>query len=177
MTTTTDPHAEGRFKRDDLSRRGFAGFVRFKGIDYSVIPDRPGVYIVLREKTQRPAFLATNPAGHFKGRDPTVSVAELEAAWPTGAHCVYIGKADIGSNADRHLRQRIKEFRRYGDGHPVGHQGGRRIWQLSDADEYVIAWMVTTDDDPKDVEGDLLREFVATYGRRPIGNRTSGRRR
>ena len=174
---TSDDPVRSSFTRQGLSVRGFVGFIRFKGIDYRSIPDRPGVYAVLREKSDRPVFLATNPAGHFKGRDPTVPVAELEADWPQGAYCVYIGKAAIGSRGDRHLQKRIKEFRGYGDGQPVAHQGGRRIWQLADADDYQIAWMVTVDEDPEDVEGDLLQEFVAEHGRRPIGNRTSGRRR
>jgi len=167
---------ERSFTRDGLSKRGFVGFVGFHGIDLNRVPTEPGVYVVLREKDSRPAFLERNPAGRFKGMDPTVPVADLEAAWPDGAQCVYIGKAGVGSNGDRHLQQRIKEFRRYGDGFPVGHQGGRRIWQLADAVELIISWLVTADQDPDDVEGALLRAFVAEHGRRPIGNRTSGRR-
>jgi hypothetical protein len=162
------------FTREGLAARGFEDFVVFRGIALNRVPKEPGVYAVLRENDSRPDFLPRNPAGRFKGLDPTVPVAELEEGWPEGAHCVYIGKADAGSHRDRHLRQRIKEFRRYGDGHPVGHQGGRRIWQLADADEFVIAWLVTAD--PEQVEGELLRAFVAEHGRRPIGNRTTGRR-
>jgi hypothetical protein len=165
------------FTRDGLAARGFVGFVRFQGIDYDQIHDEPGVYVVLREKTTRPAFLDDNPAGHFKGRNPTVPVAQLEARWPDGAQCVYIGKAAAGARGTRHLRQRIKEFRKYGDGQPVGHQGGGRIWQIADADEFVLAWIVTGDEEPEKVEGELLRAFVAEHGKRPVGNRTSGRRR
>ena len=51
----------------------------------------------------------------------------------------------------------------------MGHQGGRRIWQLAVADEYVIAWMVTPEEDSEEVEGAHVREFVAEYGSRPIG--------
>lgn len=164
------------FTREGLSPCGFVGFVRFQGIDYDQVPRQPGVYVVLRENQSRPAFLDENPAGRFKGKDPTVPVTELEAAWPEGAQCVYIGKADVGSRGKRHLRRRIKEFRQYGDGFPVGHQGGRRIWQLADADEFIIARLLTSRD-PEEVEGELLRAFVVEHGRRPIGNRTSGRRR
>ncbi|HUP69636.1 MAG TPA: hypothetical protein VM142_07445 [Acidimicrobiales bacterium] len=169
------PHAT--YTRTDLTGQGFAGFVPFHQIDLTQVPTDPGVYVVLRESDLRPSFLSENPAGRFKGRNPTVPVVELEAAWPDGAHCLYIGKAAAGSRSVRHLRQRIKEFRQYGDGLPVGHQGGRRIWQLADADTFVIAWLVTPDRDPADVEGELIRQFVDECGKRPIGNRTSGRRR
>jgi hypothetical protein len=170
-----DTSVNDAFLRAGLRARGFVGFQRFKGIDLTLVPALPGVYVVLREKKSRPVFLDRSPAGWFKGQDPTVPVAELEAAWPDGAHCVYIGKAGSGAPGGRSLRQRIREFRQYGDGRPVGHQGGRRIWQLADADEYVLSWLPTPGMDPEVLEAQLLRAFVAEYGRRPIGNRTGGR--
>jgi hypothetical protein len=157
------------FTRNGLEAKGFLGFVSFKDIDVDRLPQKPGIYAVLRECEARPVFLEASPAGWFKGRDPTVPVAELEAAWPDGAQCVYIGKAD-------NLRRRIKQLRQYGDGRPVGHQGGRRIWQLADADDYVLSWLPTPEADPEAVEGDLIRAFMAEHGRKPIGNRTLGRR-
>lgn len=165
------------FLRAGLIARGFVGFERFKRIDFALVPSLPGVYVVVREKESRPVFLDRSPAGWFRGENPTVPVAELEAAWPDGAHCVYIGKAGSGASGGRGLRQRIKEFRQYGDGRPVGHQGGRRIWQLADADEYVLSWLPTPGWDPEVLEAQLLRAFVAEYGKWPIGNRTGGRLR
>jgi hypothetical protein len=164
------------FTAEGLRAFGFVGFERFKGLDLNRVPTGAGVYVVLRESDARPTFLESNPAGWFKGRDPTVPIAELETAWPDGARCVYIGKADVGRTGRRGLRKRIREFRRYGDGEPVAHQGGRRIWQLADADDYIIAWQPTDRSDAAELEGRLIRAFVAAYGRRPIGNRTSGRR-
>jgi hypothetical protein len=165
---------KGAFLRSGLLARGFVGFERFKRIDFALVPPLPGVYVVLREKESRPVFLDRSPAGWFKGQNPTVPVAELEAAWPDGAHCVYIGEAGSGAPGGRGLRQRIREFRQYGDGRPVEHQGGRRIWQLADADEYVISWLPTPGRDPEVLEAQLIRAFVAEYGKRPIGNRTGG---
>lgn len=164
------------FTREGLSALGFAGFIRFLGVDLDLIPAEPGVYAVLRENDSRPTFLEHNPAGRFKGRNPTEPVADLEIDWPDGAHCVYIGKVAAGRRGKRHLRQRVKEFRQYGDGRPVGHAGGRRIWQLSDADTFILAWLITRDRGPEDIEGELIRAFVTEHGKRPIGNRTSGRR-
>jgi hypothetical protein len=82
------------------------------------------------------------------------------------------GSAGGGARGNRHLRPRVMEFRRYGDGHAVGHQGGRRIWQLADAEDFVLAWMVTGNDDPQAVEAELLHAFLADHGKLPIGNRT-----
>ena len=163
------------FKRTDFETMGFCPFVTFEGIDFERIPRLPGVYAVLRENDDPPTFLDRNPAGWFRGVDPTAPVAELKARWPSGAHCVYIGKADMGASGRRGLRKRISEFRKFGDGLRIGHSGGRRIWQLADAASYVIAWK-TVDEDPGDLEADLLQAFVRRYGALPIGNRTIGRR-
>jgi hypothetical protein len=161
------------FKRAGLETQGFIGFALFKGIAVDRLSTRQGVYVVLRESDSRPVFLARSAAGWFKGQDPTVSTNELECSWPAGAHCVYIGKA--GPRGGRGLQQRIKEFRQFGDGRAVGHRGGRRIWQISDADDFVLASKPTPHEDPESVESALLRAFVAEYGMLPIGNRTVGR--
>lgn len=176
MSVPESARQRDAFTRHGLSAIGFQGFLVFKDIDLTQVPDDPGVYVVLREAAGTPDFLPRSPAGWFKGKDPSVPVAELERAWPVGAQCVYIGKAAAGSRGRRHLRQRITEFRRFGDGEPVGHQGGRRIWQLADADHLVVAWRRTREDEqPEVVEAELIQAFVARHGRLPLGNRTIGR--
>lgn len=154
---------------------GFSEFIRLEGIDLGRVPTPPGVYAVLRKNDHRPSFLARSPAGWFKGADPTAPIAELAARWPDGAHCVYIGKASTGATGRRGLRKRVTELRQFGDGHPVGHSGGRRIWQLTDAASFVISWKVL-DHDPADLEADLWKAFVGRYGMLPIGNRMISRR-
>lgn len=88
------------FTAEGLRAQGFVGFERFLRLDLRQLPTGAGVYVVLRESDDRPTFLERNPAGWFKGQDPTVRIAELEAAWPDGAQCVYIGKADVGAPVD-----------------------------------------------------------------------------
>lgn len=92
----------------------FSGWVRFADRPDSDVPREPGVYVVVRKTDDPPRFLNDSPAGHFKGRNPTVPVSELDSLWIPGAQIVYIGKANAGSDGRRGLRKRLDEFRRFG---------------------------------------------------------------
>lgn len=164
-----DEPATPSFSRADLESRGFVGFEPFLELDATHVPKEAGVYAVLRERDDRPTFLEQSRGGHFKGKDPTVGVATLAGLWTDGAHCIYIGKASKTGTTD--LRRRLTAYRDYGRGRPVGHQGGRYIWQLGDAEEFRVCWKTLGDgEDPATVESALIAEFRAHYGRRPIGN-------
>ena len=68
-------------------------------------------------------FAERSCGGWFKGKEPTVANAALVANWVENAEVVYIGKAD-------QLKRRQTQFADFGIGKPVGHWGGRLIWQL-----------------------------------------------
>ena len=53
----------------------------------------------------------------------------------------------------------------------MAHQGGRRIWQLADADDYVLTWLEMPNGDAGALEAQLLQEFVREYHHLPFGNR------
>ena len=143
----------------------FNGFVRvfnLRGEALKDIPDVPGVYMVLRDSVERPDFLVRGSGGYFKGKDPNVPLSELCANWVEGAKVLYIGKA-------KSLRKRISQYLRFGDGKPVGHWGGRYIWQLADAQELIFCWM-PVDGDPDAVETEMICRFREHYGSRPFAN-------
>lgn len=153
------------FTRGWLEHRGFTGFVSvqaLRGSGAAQIPATGGIYVMLA--TGHPGeFLEVSAGGHFKHKDPTVSMATLSGKWVESCDCVYIGK---GGN----LRRRIKQFVDYGDGKPVGHWGGRYVWQLADSERLLVAWKETEGIEPRLAEIELMEEFRAAFGALPFAN-------
>jgi hypothetical protein len=143
-----------------LKSIGFEGFVPVERGSV-LAPDGPGTYVVLRDSVDDPAFAELSKGGWFKGKDPAVAVEALSAKWVIGAVVVYIGQSGG-------LRRRIRQLARFGVGKPVGHWGGRYLWQLNDCPELIVAWR--RDDQPVTGEQRLLAGFTAHYGRMPFAN-------
>lgn len=121
------------------------------------VPKAPGTYVVLWEQPGPPRFVDKSCGGHFKSKDPTVDPDVLAPKWVLGASVIYIGKAD-------QLQRRLKQYARFGAGHPVGHWGGRYIWQLEGCQQLPVAWRALPDgSDARAEEVKLLEEFVSLY--------------
>jgi hypothetical protein len=161
--------------RPGLAAGGFRGFVRFEDLPDADVPTSAGVYVVYRTSTRPPRFRESSTGGWFKRKDPSVASALLVEAWVPDAHVLNIGKATAGASGRRGLAKRLSEYRKFGEGQPVGHWGGRYIWQLDDSAELLVAWRETPGRDPGDLEGKLIAEFLRTYGARPFANRNAGR--
>lgn len=126
----------GLFTPEGLKAAGFTGFTTFAELldgQLDEAPRVPGAYVVIRASQEAPRFTAKSCGGHFKGRDPTVAETILRSKWVEGCPVVYIGKADV-------LQRRLREYSRFGRGEPIGHWGGRYIWQLDDTDQLLVAW-------------------------------------
>lgn len=157
------------WSREALWQGGFVGFVPFSALPASEVPTEPGVYAVLRTSVAPPTFLDTSTASRFKGKDPSVSVDVLASKWVVGPEVIYVGKATPGNTGRRGLRKRLDEYRRSGAGEPVGHWGGRYIWQLADQAELLVAWNPAPED-ATTVESRMLRDFIDRYRALPFAN-------
>lgn len=167
--------------RQSLKRDGFTGFRPIADLDINRIPQKPGIFAVLRPEdntpngTPSPQFLAKSTAGIFKKKDPTLKPEALDAEWVDGADVLYVGKAGPGSKGNRGLRRQIQEFVDFGRGKPPGHWDGRLIWQLAAAHRLVIAWKELPVEQLAAAEAGYHAAFVEEYGRLPYANLVQAR--
>jgi hypothetical protein len=133
------------------------------------VPNVKGIYVVARTAKTPPVFIPKSCGGHFKKKDPTVSILELQENWVENSIVLYIGKAG-GSNSNATLRKRLWQYMQFGAGKPIGHWGGRYIWQLKDSSDLLVGWKAFDHEEPSDVEGDLIAKFVSVFGKRPFAN-------
>jgi hypothetical protein len=162
------PELPRSYRRSDLEAVGFAGWQTWEELranDFDVVPSSPATYVVYRAEEDDPAFLDVNPGGRFKRRDPTVKSSVLAAKWVPGANVMYLGKADVAN-------RRLAQFARFGGGAPVGHWGGRYIWQLANANDLMVAWHpITWTETAREYEKRLLARFAELHhGMLPFAN-------
>lgn len=152
-----------------LDDEGFEGFIRFEAILDDEVPTEHGVYAVIRESSDEPCFVA--PGTGRKGSHYPLGV--LQNAWVSGAAVLYFGKAQCKQG----IFERLNKYRRFGNGKRSGHSGGRAIWQLEDAQDLKVCWLVTNGQDPEDEESRLIDAFKKSHqGRRPFANRIDGKK-
>lgn len=154
-----------------LKTLGFKGFETIENIrrtNYVMLPKERGIYIIFYTADST-KFLSVGTGGAFKGKNPNVSIDELERNWVNNVPILYIGKAG-GENGSATIHSRLKQYFRFGEGKPVGHWGGRYIWQLAKADAMIVCWLELPDAIPAQIETALIKEFSAHYGQRPFAN-------
>jgi hypothetical protein len=156
---------------DDIKKGGFEGFHPIKklGMNFQLIPNIRGVYLILNLDSQEPSYSAIGTGGHFKEKNPNVPIAILQSNWLYKTIVVYIGKAGA-ENSKATLRSRLGQYLKFGQGKDIGHWGGRFIWQLAAAQELVVCWRPLPESDPRTMESELINDFLTQYGRLPFAN-------
>lgn len=149
---------------DEIKEAGFTGFKKMSELflDSSMLPNNNGVYLVLNIENKPGEFLTVGSGGHFKGKDPNISLAVLKSNWVDNTKVVYIGKATS-------LRSRLRQYFAFGQGKNIGHYGGRLIWQIKYSSDLVVCWK-SLSTDPREFETELIQQFVKTFGCRPFAN-------
>lgn len=160
---------------DELQIRnaGFSGFVTIRDLRAARlrnVPEKAGVYLILRFANDPVEFLTVSSGGHFKNEDPTVALEVLRSNWITNTPVLYIGKAGApGKKAT--LQSRLREYLDFGTGKRVAHRGGRLIWQVAGSEDLIVCWKHTPNEVPRSMEGRMIQEFKAEHGgRRPFAN-------
>lgn len=158
----------------DLSKIKELGFTGFKTVeqlwnDNSCLPNNRGIYVIINPDCSSKKFLLKGVGGYFKDKDPNISLSELSTNWVDNCQVVYIGQAG-GNGSSATLKKRLKQYLDFGKGKPVGHYGGRLIWQLSNHKNLIVAWKAINTNDPRNEEAILIQEFYDYYGKLPFAN-------
>ena len=156
---------------EELKKAGFTGFKKMSElfIDSSSIPKIKGVYLVLNPNFKKAEYLQIGTGGHFKGKNPNVTLDELKSNWVDNSLIVYIGKAG-SETSNATLHSRLKQYFGFGQGKNIGHWGGRLIWQLKNSADLIVCWKSLPNDDPRTFENQLIRKFVSEFSKRPFAN-------
>lgn len=156
---------------ESIKNSGFEGFAKIGDIqhDMSKIPNDKGIYLIIWSNSAKPKFVVQGTGGYFKSKNPNVLLAELENNWVDNTQVIYIGKAG-GEGVKSTLKSRINEYLKFGQGKAIGHQGGRFIWQIENNQDLIVCWKTLKDDEPSDMEKDLIKDFIAQYGKLPFAN-------
>lgn len=161
------------FSLNGLADIGFKGFYKVEDLTDNQARDNitnlPGIYVVVGESIGLPKFLSNNPGGRHKRKDPSVSIKDLQKKWVDKSSVLYIGKAN-------NLRQRIGELIRFSQGEPIGHWGGRYLWQVAGSKQFLIAWLSKPGIDPYALEAEYLNYFEEKYRLLPFANLQKGRK-
>ena len=155
---------------DEVSIAGFSEpvtLVELRETRCASVPAHAGIYLIERELESSPQFRIPGTGGWFKGQDPNCALDIVEAKWVGGARILYIGKAA----GQKGLKGRLRQLIDFGIGKPVGHRGGRLLWQLEDSDDLLVRWRICTADEADRAETTAIADFKRSHrGMRPFAN-------
>lgn len=156
---------------EEMKTDGFYGFETVGKLMESnciSVPEEAGVYFVLHLSDEQPQFLERSVGGFFKRKNPSVPIETLGNSWVPGSKVIYIGKAGGEESSEATLRSRLRQYMRFGQGAPVGHWGGRYIWQIEGNRDLIVCWKVASE--AVSAERQLLDQFQGIFGVLPFAN-------
>jgi len=160
-----------------LKEFGFDGFCSIASLmaDEVKVPCQRGNYIIYTPRNFVVDFVRNGPGGFFKNKNPNVAVDILEKKWINNSRVIYIGQAGgitKGKWSCSTLNERLCAYMRFGQGWPIGHWGGRYIWQIKDFNDLKVCWISWREQiqDPREFEKHLLVQFKEQFGRFPFAN-------
>jgi hypothetical protein len=155
----------------ELKKNGFQGFITIGHLfnDRSKLPKEKGVYMILIPSSFIPKFKTVGTGGYFKGKNPNLTLEELQNNWVENESIIYIGKAGSETGSAT-LKSRLNQYLNFGQGKAVGHWGGRLIWQLQNSENLIVCWKTTQGEEPSKVESKLIESFKAIHNKRPFAN-------
>lgn len=131
------------------------------------VPDEKGIYAVLVPDLFEVQFLDdTTAIKTYRGKNLLYPASDLRTKYNSSDRkLLYIGKAGGESNK---LRQRIRQYVKYGCGEANNHRGGRAIWQIRNNHQLLIGYCMC--DEPETKESASLAEYFNQYGTFPVAN-------
>lgn len=155
----------------ELKKNGFQGFITIRYLfnHRSKLPKEKGVYMILIPSSFILKFKTVGTGGYFKGKNPNVTLQELQSNWVENAAIIYIGKAGSETSSAT-LQSRLNQYLNFGQGKAVGHWGGRLIWQIQNSENLIVCWKTTPSEEPSKVESKLIESFKAIHNKRPFAN-------
>jgi hypothetical protein len=156
---------------ENLKKNGFTGFKTVKELWFNNkdIPKEMGVYCVINPDRNQPQFINPGVCGTHRKKDPNVSIETLQENYINGTQIIYIGKAG-GSNVDATLFKRVSQYLSCGKNNTCSHSGGRYVWQLKNHEDLIFCWKTISDDEPRNVEREMLSEFSEQFDFLPFAN-------
>ncbi|MDD2476938.1 MAG: hypothetical protein PHI32_13645 [Dysgonamonadaceae bacterium] len=148
----------------------FLNFYTFENLwlnGFRSIPNEKGIYIVMVPEQFDVQFLENTTAiTTHNGKNLLYPACDLRTKYNSSDRKIlYVGKAGGENNK---LRQRIRQYVKYGYGEANNHRGGRAIWQIKNSEQLLIGYHIC--EKPRDEESILLAEYYSKYGTFPVAN-------
>ena len=147
--------------------KNFYSIEQLYNMSFSCIPEKKGIYIVKKYKEMKIEFSMDTTAIKEYGNKSMIYYIDLlkNKFKESDKEILYIGKAGGKKNK---LKQRIRQYVRYGYGEVNNHRGGRAIWQIANNKTLLLGFIEC--DDPEKIEKELLEEYESKYKVLPIAN-------